>query len=53
MVCKDRIIFEDNFDSDILNENNWIIAQFIPQAPVSRIIAYKLVNSTLFRITNL
>lgn len=54
MVCKNTTIFEDNFNQESLNENNWMIEQYIPNAPVSLISTLMdLIYFTIFRITNL
>lgn len=43
-VCKNTTIFEDNFNQDSLNENNWILEQYIPNAPVSHIFEIDNLN---------
>lgn len=35
VVCKDTIVFEDNFNQNVIDENKWLIEQYFPTDPVS------------------
>lgn len=41
LICKDSIVFEDNFKSDSLNDDKWLVEQYIPDEPDYEFVIYK------------
>ncbi|XP_057670683.1 beta-1,3-glucan-binding protein-like [Diorhabda carinulata] len=41
LICKDSTVFEDDFKSSSVNEDKWLVEQYIPDEPDYEFVIYK------------